>query len=178
MLSPLTGGSFCHEGRSSPEATRLEETSLTEDQRKDAIVYRVDPPVNPQELDELFAVAWSGHKPRDWGLVLQHSLVYVCAYRNWCLVGFVNVAWDGGVHGFILDTTVHPDLRRRGIGRGLVLRAADEARDRKVEWLHVDFEPHLRSFYERCGFRATEAGLIHLGARERTGSNSAGVQHP
>ncbi|KKD02159.1 acetyltransferase, partial [Streptomyces sp. WM6386] len=31
------------------------------------------------------------------------------------------------------------------------------------EWLHVDFEEHLRSFYfEACGFRETTAGLIAL----------------
>ena len=132
-----------------------------------SVVYRVDPPVGSRELNELFAASWSGHTPRDWGPVLTHSLVYLCAYEEERLVGFVNVAWDGGIHGFILDTTVHPEMRRRGIGRRLVLRAAAEARDRKVEWLHVDYEPHLRRFYDGCGFWSTEAGLLRLGASER-----------
>lgn len=87
------------------------------------------------------------------------SCLYLCVLGRG-LVGFVNVAWDGGVHGFILDTTVHPRLRRRGIGRGLVLRAVAEARRRNVEWLHVGFELHLRNFYDLCGFRTTEAGLL------------------
>lgn len=126
----------------------------------------------------MFAAAWPGHTPREWDPVLKHSLVYLCAYSERRLVGFVNVAWDGGIHGFILDTTVHPELRGRGIGRRLVLRAASEARDRKLEWLHVDFEPHLRSFYDGCGFRTTEAGLMYLGTSERTGSGSARIQHP
>lgn len=144
-----------------------------------AVVYRVEPPVTSRELDELFAAAWSRHTPRDWRFLLERSLLYVCAYWENRLAGFVNVAWDGGIHGFLLDTTVHPELRRRGIGRGLVLRAAAEARKRKVEWLHVDFEPHLRSFYDSCGFRATEAGLMHLASGvQRAGSDSAGVQHP
>lgn len=130
------------------------------------VVYRVDPPVSTGELDELFAAAWCRHEPRDWNPVLKRSLVYLCAYGGRRLVGFVNVAWDGGVHGFILDTTVHPEMRRRGIGRRLVLRAASEAGDRDVEWLHVDFEPHLRGFYELCGFSPTEAGLMHLGVPE------------
>ncbi len=125
------------------------------------VVYRVCPPVNAGEIEELFAAAWSGRERRDFGPVLRQSLVYVCAYRG-RLVGFVNVAWDGGVHGFLLDTTVHPDLRRRGIGRHLVLLAAEEARQRGVEWLHVDFEPRLRRFYEGCGFRPSEAGLLRL----------------
>jgi len=140
---------------------------LTGDRQEDHIVYRVDPSVSSQELNELFAAGRCGHTPRDWDPVLERSLVYLCAYWERRLVGFVNVAWDGGIHGFILDTTVHPEMRRRGIGRRLVLRAASEARDREVEWLHVDFEPHLRSFYDGCGFRATKAGLLHLGGPER-----------
>ena len=77
-------------------------------------------------------------------------------------VGFVNLAWDGGVHAFVLDTTVHPALRRRGIGSELVRRVAAAARERDVVWLHVDCEPHLVGFYRRCGFRHTEAGLMDL----------------
>ena len=127
-------------------------------------MYRVDPPVSAEELDDLFTASWRNHKPRDWNPVLRRSLVYVCAYQYRRLIGFVNVAWDGGTHGFILDTTVHPEMRRRGIGRSLVLRAASEARARHAEWLHVDFEPHLRRFYDLCGFGPTEAGLLHLGA--------------
>jgi hypothetical protein len=31
------------------------------------------------------------------------------------------------------------------------------------EWLHVDFEDHLRGFYfDACGFTPTNAGLIEL----------------
>jgi hypothetical protein len=33
----------------------------------------------------------------------------------------------------------------------------------QVEWLHVDFEDHLRGFYfDACGFTPTNAGLIEL----------------
>jgi len=65
----------------------------------------------------------------------------------------------------VLDTRVHPDLHRRGIGRRLVLRAAAGASDRSAEWLHVDYEQRLRSFYEACGFQAAEAGLLRLEPR-------------
>jgi GNAT superfamily N-acetyltransferase len=77
-------------------------------------------------------------------------------------IGFVNLAWDGGIHAFVLDTTVHPNVRRRGVGRGLVELAVEVARERGVEWVHVDFDGHLREFYYECGFRRTEAGLLHL----------------
>lgn len=78
------------------------------------------------------------------------------------LVGFVNVAWDGGLHAFILDTAVEVASRRRGIASELVRRAAALARERQVQWLHVDFEPHLEGFYRACGFRPTAAGLMAL----------------
>jgi hypothetical protein len=37
------------------------------------------------------------------------------------------------------------------------------ARAAGCEWLHVDFDDHLRSFYfDACGFTPTNAGLIAL----------------
>jgi hypothetical protein len=39
-------------------------------------------------------------------------------------------------------------------------RAARQAKAAGCEWLHVDFEPHLDTFYfDACGFRPTDAGL-------------------
>jgi GNAT superfamily N-acetyltransferase len=53
--------------------------------------------------------------------------------------------------------------RRCGIGVELVKVAEREARAAGCEWLHVDFEDHLRSFYfGACGFTPTNAGLIEL----------------
>jgi GNAT superfamily N-acetyltransferase len=94
--------------------------------------------------------------------MLGRSLAYVCAYDGERLIGFVNLAWDGGIHAFLLDTTVHPDWQRRGVGRALVGRAAAVARERHIHCLHVDYEPHLADFYRDCGFRPTEAGLLWL----------------
>ena len=75
----------------------------------------------------------------------------------------VNVAWDGGDHAFLLDTKRRGEWHRRGVGTELVGRAAQGAKAAGCEWLHVDFEPHLRSFYiDACGFRPTDAGLIRL----------------
>ncbi|MFE6398324.1 GNAT family N-acetyltransferase [Streptomyces alboflavus] len=102
--------------------------------------------------------------PIDWlAQVRRHSLGWVCARRGGALVGFVNVAWDGGVHAFVLDTMVVRDLRRAGVGTELVAVAARGARAAHCEWLHVDFDERLRGFYfDACGFRPTEAGLIAL----------------
>jgi len=119
---------------------------------------------NP-ELNALHAEGFGGPlRDDDWRAQLTgHSLGWVCARDNGQLVGFVNVAWDGGVHAFILDTLVAASARRQGIGTRLVAVAAEHARAAECEWLHVDFEEHLRSFYfDSCGFRPTDAGLIAL----------------
>lgn len=124
-------------------------------------VYKIAPAVTESELADLFAAAWpQGGAPLRFEL--EHGLSYLCAYRNAQLIGFVNVAWNGGVHGFILDTTVHPCFQRQGVGAELVTRAAALAREQGLVWLHVDFEPHLAGFYEQCGFRPTTAGLMDL----------------
>jgi ribosomal protein S18 acetylase RimI-like enzyme len=131
-----------------------------------AVVYKWRGSFDNAELNALHAEAF-GHRlldDDDWQRQThRHSLGWVSARRDDALVGFVNVAWDGGVHAFILDAIVSAGARRTGIGRGLIAAAVVEARQAGCEWLHVDFEDHLRSFYfDACGFEPTNAGLIRL----------------
>ena len=101
----------------------------------------------------------------DWeSQVRAHSLGWVCAYDDADgLVGFVNVPWDGGIHAFVIDTMVGARAARRGVGTRLIAVVVAEARAAGCEWLHVDFEDHLRQFYiDACGFEPTNAGLIAL----------------
>jgi len=128
----------------------------------ESIAYPVSPPVTNAALNALFDAAWPDHEASDFAATLAHSLLYVCAYADTRLIGFVNVAWDGHWHAFLLDTTVHPDFQRRGIGVQLVQVAAAATKTHGVEWLHVDFEPHLAQFYRQCGFVPTAAGLLNL----------------
>jgi GNAT superfamily N-acetyltransferase len=114
------------------------------------------------ELNSLFALSWPSHISRDFGPVLARSLVHLSARVGTSLVGFANVATDGGEHAFLLDPTVAPAFRRRGIGRALVLRAIAESRSRRARWLHVDYSPELEPFYRSAGFRPTAAGLVLL----------------
>ena len=115
------------------------------------------------QLAPLWRAAWGSPLAAGYAeAVLKRSLAHVGAYDGERLVGFVNVGWDGGVHAFLLDTAVHPDYQRQGIATSLVRRAAELARERGAHWLHVDYEPHLESFYRGCGFRPTLAGLIEL----------------
>ena len=127
-----------------------------------AISYGIDERLDLDALAAFWVRAWNAPPPSDYGAVLVRSLTHVVARDGDRLVGFVNVAWDGGIHAFILDTAVDPDYRRLGIATELVRRAAEIACQRGVHWLHVDFEPRLEGFYRACGFGPTAAGLMRL----------------
>lgn len=114
-------------------------------------------------LTALWRVAWGNEGPASFRPVLERGLSHVGAYDGDKLIGFVNVAWDGGQHGFILDTCVDPAYRRQGIASRLVARAVEVAEAKGLDWLHVDFEPQHESFYRACGFGPTRAGLRRLG---------------
>ena len=140
--------------------------------RELAVVLRPSAELDGAELDALFAESELAAPAFD----LERSLCWVSAHVGERLVGFVNVAWDGGGHAFLLDPVVHPTCRRRGIGLALVRCAVEEARSLGAEWLHVDHEARLADFYRRCGFRPTQAGLIALQAEaDGTGSRLAGL---
>ena len=124
--------------------------------------------VTSSELNTLHADAFETRLYTDdeWDWVAQleaHSLGWVTAREGGAMLGFVNVPWDGLVHAWIQDTMVASSARRAGIATALVARAVEESRAAGCEWLHVDFEDHLRSLYlEACGFEPTNAGLIRL----------------
>jgi ribosomal protein S18 acetylase RimI-like enzyme len=86
-------------------------------------------PVANAELNALHAEGF-GHSLReeDWeDQLARHSLGWVVARNGDGLVGFVNVAWDGGTHAFLLDPVVAVGHRGRGLGKALVQAAADGA---------------------------------------------------
>jgi predicted N-acetyltransferase YhbS len=122
--------------------------------------------VDDAEVSALHARAFGGNETQitEWAERLrQHALTWVGAFNDGRLVGFVQAAWDGGKHAFIVDTAVDPEWQKHGVGTAVVTAAVDEARKAGCEWVHVDYEPHLEPFYvDRCGFRPTPAGLIHL----------------
>lgn len=117
------------------------------------------------ELNALHAEGF-GHSllDEDWeGQLARHSLGWVVARDADRLVGFVNLAWDGGTHAFLLDTVVAVGHRGRGLGKALVHAAVDGASETGCEWLHADWERDLDRFYtDACGFTPTAAGLRAL----------------
>jgi GNAT superfamily N-acetyltransferase len=129
------------------------------------IVYAERGPVDDVALSQLHAAAFA-ETPRlvPWGERLaRHSLTWFTAADGGRLVGFVNVAWDGDRHAFLLDAVVAPPRQREGIGTELVARAVRAATDAGCTWLHADFAPDLAPFFhDRCGLPATAAALARL----------------
>lgn len=119
-----------------------------------------------EEVERLHAAGFARTEDLSYDWVAQvenHSLGWVCARVDGALVGWVNVVWDGLTHAFVIDTVVAPEVGRQGIGTEMVRVATNAARDAGCEWLHVDFEDHLRAFYfDACGFTPTNAGLLEL----------------
>src|SRR3954451_23930625 len=89
-----------------------------------------------------------GHSVRGWwDQISPHSVGWVTARSTGgMLVGFVNVAWDGGNHAFLIDTKTRSDWRHQGIGTEVVRQAAQHAKAAGCEWLHVDFAADLGRF--------------------------------
>lgn len=120
------------------------------------------------ELNVLHAEAFGAPPddapPAEWReRVSTHSLGWVVAREADALVGFVNVPWDGFAHAWLQDAMVAASARRSGVGKQLAAIATASARQASCEWLHVDFDDHLRGFYfDSCGFTPTTAGLIKL----------------
>lgn len=98
------------------------------------ITYRWRGEFDNRDVNALHAEGF-GHSLREddwWHQVNQYSLGWVCARDGDQLVGFVNVAWDGAVHAFVLDTLVAPVARHHGVGTGMVAVAVSAA---GCEWL-------------------------------------------
>jgi GNAT superfamily N-acetyltransferase len=124
--------------------------------------FAIDEFPSNSELAALWAQTWPFQATQDFQISLRACLLHITARRGGHLAGFVKAASDGDMHAFLLDPTVHPDFARQGLGTELVKRAAKLARERGAQYLHVDFLPHLKSFYAGCGFEATDAGLMRL----------------
>lgn len=121
--------------------------------------------VDDEMLSRLHTDAFGGHHELSpWTSRLErHSRSWVGALVGDRLVGFVHAVWDGGRHAFLLDTMVAPDFQHQRIGTSLITTLISDLRELGIEWLHVDYEPHLNSFYrDTRGFRTTNAGLRRL----------------
>ncbi len=130
----------------------------------DSVTYCRRGPLTDAEMVELVTAHGGNAEVGWWDRIRPHSFGWVTARdADGRLVGFVNVVSDGGDHAFLIDTKTQGTHQRKGIGTRIVHFAAQHAKAAGCEWLHVDFDTELAPFYfDACGFRPTDAGLIHL----------------
>jgi ribosomal-protein-alanine N-acetyltransferase len=99
--------------------------------------------------------------------------------------------WEIGDEVHVTNIAVHPDCRRRGIGRTLLGHILDDARQRSLRVVALEVRPsnrEARQLYESYGFRVVgrrkgyyydtgedalvmELGLEETRARETSGGN-------
>jgi GNAT superfamily N-acetyltransferase len=131
------------------------------------VEYRMKPPLTEEQLEPLFREGFVESDVQGYARVLERSLTWVGAFHNGELIGFVNLAWDGKEHAFLLDAVVRERVRNRGVGIQMVRRAIAAAREAGVRWVHVDYEPHLDGFWARAGMLPTRARVLYLGTGAR-----------
>jgi [ribosomal protein S18]-alanine N-acetyltransferase len=71
------------------------------------------------------------------------------------LIGYICL-WEVADEVHITNVAVHPDLRRRGVGRSLLSAVLDDARQRKLRLVVLEVRPsnvEAVGLYESFGFR-------------------------
>ncbi len=124
------------------------------------VVWSTRPEIGPSAIADLReAVGWDRLDaeyremlPRYWSTVAGFN-------SDGILIAWCELISDGRQHAVLLNVIVHPVYQRQGLGRELVGRALKQCKERKVASVHVDFLPEHQPFYERCGFKASLAGI-------------------
>ena len=132
------------------------------------VTYEVDVAPDVVALCDLRqAVGWD-RAEGDYPKAFDAYATFVAAYGpDGVLIGWCAAVSDGVRHGFLLDIIVDPRWQRRSIGTNLVASAVESLRRLGITIIHVDFAPEHRGFYERCGFRASEAGILRVASCAR-----------
>jgi GNAT superfamily N-acetyltransferase len=121
--------------------------------------------VPPEAVLALFqTVDWASERTLESvGPALAGTYLLISGWRDDRCVGMVRVLSDGVYRALVEDVIVHPDEQGRGLGRSLLeaTLAHPKIRDLEAVFLFTS-KP---GFYERFGFKTTDAGMYRfLGA--------------
>ena len=119
--------------------------------------------VSSGEINVLMALCWDEFEDTDFDRILQHSLAYFTIRDDQNrLIGYCNLAWDGGRHASLFDLNIHPDFRHQGLAIKMIQQVKQVAIDNNIRFFHVDFDPTLEPLYKKAGFDMISAGLMLL----------------
>ena len=99
------------------------------------------------------AYAWAAWPQREaWRLeAIDRSCTWLAARDSTgALIGVARLLDDGGLHASLWDVIVHPDHRRRGVGRALARAALDRCDDRRI--VALVSTPAAVPFFAAMGF--------------------------
>ena len=118
-------------------------------------------PMQSQDLDEVLAIERASFSmPWSRGAFLyeleQNQVARCYVVRDEArVVGYICL-WEVADEMHVTNIAVHPDARRRGIGRLLLARTLGEARQRVMRIVVLEVRPsnvEARALYESFGFR-------------------------
>jgi ribosomal protein S18 acetylase RimI-like enzyme len=79
--------------------------------------------------------------------------------------GMGRIISDGVSDAYIQDLIVHPDFRKRGIGKEILITLLAYCREKKMTWISLIAEPGTAGFYYPLGFRPMK-GYVPMIYRE------------
>lgn len=118
------------------------------------ITYRADRNIDPVLVSGFLGqyATWKVHSnPEDWMEILKNSSSIISAWDDDQLVGFARGISDQVRYAQVLDVLIHPDYRRKGIGKELVFRLIDHPA-MCVRGVILG-TPSMKEFYESAGFK-------------------------
>ncbi|NUL44975.1 GNAT family N-acetyltransferase [Cellulosimicrobium funkei] len=122
------------------------------------ITVEASPALSTDEVEALYRkVGWTRYADDvvTLGAALAGSSLVVAARRDGRLIGLARVISDGVTICYLQDVLVHPDVRRVGVGRALVMAALEPYGSVRQKVLLTDDEPGQRAFYESLGYQET-----------------------
>lgn len=120
--------------------------------------------VTSAEINDLMDLVMPGRKHDDFTETLKRSLGYVVVRdETGTLIGYCNLAWDGGRHATIFDLNVHPDHRNQNFVFPMLQKLVDVAKNTPdLRYLHADFNKFRTKIAEKYGFEIIHGAIMYL----------------
>jgi len=112
--------------------------------------------IQPSEIEaarRLLSDNGWGHRVSDPALfsrLIENSQRAIVAMEGVGLIGFARAICDDLSNGYLSMVVVHPDHRRRGVGRALVRTVMGD--DPRITWVLRAGRPAELPFFEKLGF--------------------------
>ena len=120
--------------------------------------------VTSDEINNLMDLVIPGRDHDNFTETLKRSLGYVVVRdKTGTLIGYCNLAWDGGRHATIFDLNVHPDHRNQDFVFSMLQKLVEGARNTPdLRYLHADFNKSRTKIAEKYGFEIIHGAIMYL----------------